>query len=388
MSLLEGVELDSVTVDGDAVTVTEGVAPIPYTGQELVITGTVTTETGTETVTYTFALDVDNEPLRLTVASGTGVSIDQTIKRVKGTRPDNMIMALDINRNGSRAAWNQKSKYSYKIKIGDGEWSDSIDISYNHSGCAIGVLAGYPVKVQVFYDNSSVHESSPVYTVDFESGVVVDPKVTLTSTSDNVTIDNTSRTVSVLADSETTIDFGISYDGEASANGNVYNFYCNKWLETIRNSVQTSRTAGDLAGSTKMLIVSMDDNVNTFGIVYDVNVNTQHVTLALDKIIDDPSSADVTITGTTTITGTASTSFNLIIGCAPADATLVVTLDGEPLTIGERNIITIPTSASEQTLYVKASHDGYVDTELTYAVTVTEAPEPEPTPDPDPDPTP
>lgn len=367
--------ITGVTIDGDPATITEGIVNVPYTAQEIVITGTVTTVTGTETVTLTYSLDVVQEPLRLVAEPLTYFATDQFQKNVTGSR-DNPIGAVALYRNGSRVAWNQKSRYSYKISYDGETWSDGIEISRNSSGCTIAFPVGTQFYIKVFYDYNTTHEASDAYYVNTEFTGEYDEDITLVTEMPNVTIDNENRTVYILADVDENIEIYPKLGDDLMTTSNVATFFCNKWLYTIRQGeISSLHTAGDIRGATKLYAYDQTPDVDPhpFSVPYDLTVNTQHVTLSIYKIPDDPSSANVTLTGVTSATGTATGSFKLGVAYDPASADLTITLDGEPLAMDENDRITIPTSSTEQILYLKATKEGYVDTEITCTINVTEA---------------
>lgn len=242
---------------------------MPYTAAKLVVSGTAVTVHGPETISDTYTIDVDHEPLRLSIpAIYDGVIISQYDHSITGAY--GRTMALLISNNGTRATWAQRSRYSYRVKFEEGDWSDYIAISYNSNGASIGTLPGVPVSIQVKYEYSGTTETSEIYTVDVSRSDTPDTDITISSVTEGLTIDNENRTITGTFASTDEIKLAAAYTDEI-ASGNVYVLYADKWMFTPTAATTTAAVLAAASIARPAVKITADASF-IYGVDYTVNI--------------------------------------------------------------------------------------------------------------------
>lgn len=259
-----------MTIDDVATTITEGVVNVPYTAAKVVVSGTAATVHGTETIEDEYTIDVDYEALRVKV-SDDAIIVDQNAHTISGviTKP---VIACDIYKNGARATWTQKSRYTYRVKINN-EWSEYYDISYNHSGATIGILAGVPTQLQIKYVYSGTTIESEPIDIDVSADFVADEKIIITTETEGITIDNENRTITGTVAADAEIAFRAAYTDAEITTGNVYIFYSDKWLYTLTAAAHTGAEVATATYSVPMVKLTADDPA-IYGETYTVTITT------------------------------------------------------------------------------------------------------------------
>lgn len=268
LTAIGGAEITGVTIDDVAATITEGVVNVPYTAVKMVVSGTAVTVHGTETINDTYTIDVDHEPLRLSIPAYDDVFVDQYDHSITGSHRANV--TLLIFRNGTRATWAQRSRYRYRVKVGNGDWSDYIAISLNSSGAAIGVPTGVAISIQIKYEYSDTAETSEIYTVDVSRSDTPDGGITITSVTEGLTIDNENRTITGTFAATDEITLTAAYTAEI-AQGNVYTFFCDKWLFTPTSATSTAAVLA-VASIARPAVKTTQEEEFINGVNYTVNI--------------------------------------------------------------------------------------------------------------------
>ena len=236
----------------------------------MVVSGTAVTVHGTETINDEYTIDVDHEPLRLSLpASYVGAVVNQYDHIISGSLPRGAVSLL-ISRNGTRATWAQRSRYSYRVKFDEGDWSNYYEISYNEGGSAIGAPAGVPVSIQIKYEYSDTTEISEIYTVDISRSDTPDTDITISSITEGLTIDNENRTITGTFAATDEITLTAAYTGEI-AQGNIYAFFCDKWLFTPTSASKTAAVLSAASICIPGVKITADDPF-VYGVNYTVNI--------------------------------------------------------------------------------------------------------------------
>lgn len=272
LTAIGGAEITGVTIDDVAATITEGVVNVPYAAAKMVVSGTAVTVHGTETISDEYTIDVDHEPIRLTlpaIAAYTNAVVNQYDHTINGSVPRGTVSLL-ISRNGTRATWGQRSRYSYRVKFGEGDWSNYHEISYNEGGSAIGAPAGVALSMQVKYEYGETAETSTVYTYDVSRSDTPDTDITISSVTEGLTIDNENRTITGTFAATDEITLTAAYPEEI-AQGNVYAFFCDKWLFTPTSATKTADVMSAASICVPAVKITADDPF-IFGVDYTVNI--------------------------------------------------------------------------------------------------------------------
>lgn len=272
LTAIGGAEITGVIIDDVAATITEGVVNVPYTAEKMVVSGTAVTVHGTETISDEYTIDVDYEPIRLTLlasASYAGAVVNQYDHTINGFVPRGTVSLL-ISRNGIRATWGQRSRYSYRVKFDEGDWSNYYEISYNEGGAAIGVPAGVAFSMQLKYEYGGTVETSTVYTYDVSRSDTPDTDIIISSVTEGLTIDNENRTITGTFAATDEITLTAAY-AEEIAQGNIYTFFCDKWLFTPTTATKTA----DVLSAASICVPAVKitaDGPFIFGVDYTVNI--------------------------------------------------------------------------------------------------------------------
>lgn len=276
VDLISSITIDSITIDDTPATLTEGVLQVPYTAQAITIVATASTAKGPETLTYEYSVDVDHEPLRL-VAHYDTYTVDQNTHSITGERDGVKTIALDIYRNGSRAGWAQRTRYSYRYKMGEADWTDYAMCSYNLSGASIAAPTDIPLQIQIKYEYQSTTEESEAYECDVTSvNVPTDNRVAPVTSTEGLTIDTENHTITGTFAAEATINIWSGVPDVYTAYGNVGIFAANPWLRYKHDNADYSElTAAALAAADIVIPssrVSVDDSTMYWGPTYTVNI--------------------------------------------------------------------------------------------------------------------
>lgn len=212
---------------------------------------------------------MDHEPLRISIPETyTDVNIDQYDHSISGAH--GTAIALLLSRNGTRATWAQRSRYSYRVKFEEGDWSDYVAISFNSGGAAIGTLPGVPVSIQFKYEYSDTTETSEIYTIDVSRSDTPDADITISSVTEGLTIDNENRTLTGTFAATDEITLTATYTDEINA-GNVYTLYADKWLFTP-TSASTTAAVLSAASIARAAVKIAADDPYIYGVDYTVNI--------------------------------------------------------------------------------------------------------------------
>ena len=242
---------------------------MPYTAAKIVVSGTAVTVHGTETIKDEYTIDVDHEPLRLSVpATETSIIVDQYDHSISGAADG--LTTLLIFHNGTRATWAQRSRYSYRIKFDEGDWSDYVKISYNNGGAAIGFPAGVSVSIQIKYEYNDTTETSEIYTINISRSDTPNTDITISSVTEGLTIDNENRTITGTFAATDEITLTAVYPDEVNT-ANVYAFFCDKWIYT-HTSATTTALILSAATVARCGIKKTAADPAVYGVNYTVNI--------------------------------------------------------------------------------------------------------------------
>ena len=248
VDLISSITIDSITIDDTPATLAEGVLQVPYTAQAITIVATASTAKGPETLTYEYTVNVDHVAVRPYILSSViRPYVDYNTGVIAGESSQNYI-PVEIHYNGSAVTWANRSRCTYRVKIGEGEWSEYIQVGSKYSNHAgMDIKPGTPVLIQYKYTYSDTSYESIEYEIQTAAVYTVDDTIILGTSHEGLTIDNEARTITgtvAVADSVsiyTMTGADINYASYVSA------FYPTTQAETYTSSTQGSYTGSNIA---------------------------------------------------------------------------------------------------------------------------------------------
>ena len=245
VDLISSIVIDSITIDDTPATLTEGVLQVPYTAQTITIVATASTAKGPETLTYEYTVDVDHVAVRPYILSSViRPYVDYNTGVIAGESTQNYI-PVEIRYNGSAVTWANRSRCSYRVKIGEGDWSEYIQVGSkysNHSG--MDIKPGTPALIQYKYTYSDTSYESIEYDIQTAAAYTVDDTIILGTSHEGLTIDNEARTITGTVAAADSVSIYTMTGTDIN-----YASYVSAFYPTTQSETYTSSTHGSYTGS-------------------------------------------------------------------------------------------------------------------------------------------
>lgn len=249
VDLISSITIDSITIDDTPATLTEGVLQVPYTAQAITIVATANTAKGPETHTYEYTVDVDHVAVRPYIANieARHAAIDYNTGAISGDVIQNYLV-VEIKYNGSFVTWTNRSRCSYRVKFGEGDWSEYIQVGVKYSNHAgIDIKTGTPAQIQFKYTYSGTSYESIVYDIQATADYPVDDTIILGTTHEGLTIDNEARTITGTVAAADSVTIYTMTGEDINSTSAVISYYNTTQSVNYTSTVHESFTGSDIA---------------------------------------------------------------------------------------------------------------------------------------------